>query len=162
MLAGANARRRAIWPGRALVVISATPTSAAAGTAKTVTATQAAAIHLMHLMTGSPEIRPQAPPASTSTCIVAIAAVRAEPDDAAEQVTQALAGEPLTVEERRDGWARIRTAYDYPGWIREDALASGTGTEAGASPYGTTESRDGDPVAEARAYLGAPYEWGGL
>src|SRR5205814_482863 len=70
--------------------------------------------------------------------------------------------EPLTVEERRDGWARIRTAYDYPGWIREDALASGTGTEAGASPYDTTESRDGDPVAEARTYLGAPYEWGGL
>ena len=82
--------------------------------------------------------------------------MRAEPDDASEQVTQALAGEPLTVEERRDGWARIRTAYDYPGWIREDALASGTGSEIGASPS------DGDPVAEARAYLGAPYEWGGL
>ena len=88
--------------------------------------------------------------------------MRAGPDDSSEQVTQALAGEPLTVEERRDGWARIRTAYDYPGWIREDALASGTGTETGASPYDTTESRDGDPVAEARAYLGAPYEWGGL
>jgi gamma-D-glutamyl-L-lysine dipeptidyl-peptidase len=84
------------------------------------------------------------------------ASVRAEPDDASEQVTQALAGEPLTVEERRDGWARIRTAYDYPGWIRENALASETGTEIGRSPV------DGDPVEEARVYLGVPYEWGGL
>jgi cell wall-associated NlpC family hydrolase len=113
-------------------------------------------------MTSSPDIRPEAPSASTSTCIVEIAAVRAEPDDASEQVTQAFAGEPLTVEERRDGWARIRTAYDYPGWIREDALASGTGTEIGACPYYATESVDGDPIEEARAYLGAPYEWGGL
>jgi cell wall-associated NlpC family hydrolase len=80
--------------------------------------------------------------------------VRAAPDDSSEQVTQALAGEPLTVEERRAGWARIRTAYDYLGWIREEALASGTGTEF--------RPTDGDPVEEARAYLGAPYEWGGL
>jgi gamma-D-glutamyl-L-lysine dipeptidyl-peptidase len=85
-----------------------------------------------------------------------VASVRAEPDAASEQVTQAFAGEPLTVEERRDGWARIRTAYDYSGWIREDTLGSGTGTEFGACPI------DGDPVEEARAYLGAPYEWGGL
>ena len=40
--------------------------------------------------------------------------VRAEPRDDAEQVTQVLAGEPVTVEEHRDGWARILTAYDYP------------------------------------------------
>jgi len=88
--------------------------------------------------------------------------VRAEPDDASEQVTQALAGELLTVEERRDGWARIRTTYDYPGWIREDALASRRGTQIGASLYDATKPGDGDPVEEARAYLGAPYEWGGL
>ena len=41
--------------------------------------------------------------------------VRAEPHADAEQVTQVLRGEPLDVEERVDGWARIRTAYDYPG-----------------------------------------------
>ena len=70
--------------------------------------------------------------------------VRAEPDDGAEQVTQALAGEPLTVEEWRDGWARVRTVYDYPGWVRAEAL------------------QGGDPLEEARAYLGAPYLWGGL
>ncbi len=105
-------------------------------------------------MMSSPDIRPQAPSASTSTCIVEIAAVRVEPNDASEQVTQAFAGEPLTVEERRNGWARIRTAYDYPGWIREDALGPGE--------VSRPEPREGDPVEEARAYLGAPYEWGGL
>jgi cell wall-associated NlpC family hydrolase len=81
--------------------------------------------------------------------------VRAEPDDAAEQVTQALAGEPLKVEERHDGWARVVTAYDYPGWIRAEAL--GDGDVSWPPPQ-----RAGDPVDEARAYLGAPYEWGGL
>jgi cell wall-associated NlpC family hydrolase len=76
-------------------------------------------------------------------CAVRLAAMRAEPRDDAEQVTQVLAGEPLAVEERRDGWARVRTVYDYPGWLREDALW-------------------GDVLAEARRFLGAPYEWGGL
>ena len=59
------------------------------------------------------------------------------------------------MEQRRDGWALIRTAYDYPGWIREDALVDGTGTLTGASPYR-------DLIEAARSYLGAPYEWGGL
>ena len=81
--------------------------------------------------------------------------MRVAPDDSSEQVTQALAGEPLTVEERSAGWVRIRTAYDYSGWVREDELASGTGTGFGACPYD-------DPVEAARSYLGAPYEWGGM
>ena len=59
------------------------------------------------------------------------------------------------MEERRNGWARIRTAYDYPGWVHEDALVDGTGTLVGASPYE-------DPIEAARSYLGAPYEWGGM
>jgi hypothetical protein len=44
-------------------------------------------------------------------CRLRAARVRAAPDDSSEQVTQALAGESLTVEERRNCWARIRTAY---------------------------------------------------
>jgi len=82
--------------------------------------------------------------------------VRAEPDDAAEQVTQALADEPLAVEETRGDWAHVRTAYGYPGWIRVDAL--------GAEPDGEWPGlpRTGDPVAEARVFLGTPYEWGGI
>ena len=81
--------------------------------------------------------------AELRSCAVDVAALRAEPDDAAEQVTQAVLAEPLWVEEERDGWARVRTLYDYPGWIRLDQLR-------------------GDPLEEARRFLGVAYEWGGL
>ncbi|HEX3806544.1 MAG TPA: C40 family peptidase [Gaiellaceae bacterium] len=77
-------------------------------------------------------------------CAVEVASVRAEPREDAEQVTQALRGEPLQVEERRDGWAHVVTAYDYPGWIREAELCGDS------------------PLELARTFLGAPYEWGGL
>lgn len=89
-------------------------------------------------------------------CGVDVAPLRAEPDDAAEQVTQALAGEPLSVTERRGAWARVTTAYDYPGWILAAALS-----EAVTGEW-LPPAREGDPVDEARAYLGAPYVWGGM
>jgi cell wall-associated NlpC family hydrolase len=84
-----------------------------------------------------------------------LTAVRAAPEAYAEQVTQALPGEPLAVEEQRDGWARVRTAYDYPGWIHVDAL----GGEPDPDWLSPTA---GDPVEHARSLLGAPYEWGGM
>ena len=87
-------------------------------------------------------------------CAVAVASLRREPDDAAEQVTQALLGEPLRVEERRGGWARVVTFYDYPGWVRLGEIEEGEGSLV--PPTRT------DPLRLARGYLGAPYEWGGL
>jgi len=81
--------------------------------------------------------------------------VRAAPSDDAEQVTQVMPGEPVTVEEVRDGWARVRTAYDYPGWIRADALG-------GDPDPGWNRPSVVDPLEHARSLLGARYEWGGM
>ena len=83
-----------------------------------------------------------------------VAPVRREPADDAEQVTQVLRGEPLRVEERRDGWARVITAYDYPGWMRADELEEGEGELAADA--------SGSPLEVARSYLGVPYLWGGM
>jgi gamma-D-glutamyl-L-lysine dipeptidyl-peptidase len=84
-----------------------------------------------------------------------LAAVRAEAHDESEQVTQLLAGEPVTIEEERDGWARVRTAYDYPGWVRSEALG-------GAADPAWLEAREADPVVYARSLRGTPYLWGGM
>jgi hypothetical protein len=93
-------------------------------------------------------------------CAVDVAPVLAEPNVDAEQVTQALRGEPLTVEEERDGWARIRTAYDYPGWISRDVLGDDPGTVPGT--WLPDPRPDESPVDTGRGYLGTRYLWGGM
>jgi hypothetical protein len=98
--------------------------------------------------------------ANVRECVVDVAPIRAEPDAGAEQVTQALRGEPLTVEEERGGWARVRTAYDYPGWISRDALGDVPGTVPGT--WLPDPRPDGSPVDAARGYLGTRYVWGGM
>ncbi len=86
-------------------------------------------------------------------CAVEIAPVRAAPEESAEQVTQALLHEPLTVKEQQGGWTRIVTAYGYGGWIEAGLLED----REGALPIRRTT-----PLEVARSYLGARYEWGGL
>ena len=66
-----------------------------------------------------------------------------------------LPGEPLRLEETRGAWARVRTAYDYAGWLHAAALG-GNAEPAWLAP------RAADPVQAARALLGAPYRWGGM
>jgi hypothetical protein len=81
--------------------------------------------------------------------------VLAEPGEGAERVTEVLPGEPFRVIETRDGWAEIRTAYDYPGWIRAGAIDGELDEEWLASRFP-------DPVTHARTLLGTPYLWGGM
>jgi cell wall-associated NlpC family hydrolase len=84
-----------------------------------------------------------------------LTAVRAEPSAEAECVTEVLPGEPLAVEETRDGWVRIRTAYDYPGWIEAGALG-------GEPDPAWLAARADDTIEVARGLLGTPYLWGGM
>lgn len=84
-----------------------------------------------------------------------LAAVRAEPSDGAEQVTQAVPGEPLRVLEERGEWARVETAYAYPGWARLEDLG-------GEPDADWLRPRATAPLEHARTFLGAPYEWGGM
>lgn len=91
-----------------------------------------------------------------ASCTAHVAAIRREPDCSSEQVSQALEGEPLRVGERRAGWARILTAYDYPGWIAESALGPPRDAPWPAAPSFS------EPLDAARSFLGAPYLWGGM
>ncbi len=87
-------------------------------------------------------------------CRAEVASVLRAPEVAAEQVTQLLFDEPVTLTAEDEGWALIETAYGYPGWVERDALDDGVGS---------LPSRNaGDPLEIARAYVGTPYEWGGL
>jgi gamma-D-glutamyl-L-lysine dipeptidyl-peptidase len=84
-----------------------------------------------------------------------LAPLRADPAEDAEQVTQALRGEPLRVLEEREDWVRVETAYAYPGWARREELAGEPDPE-------WLRPASVDPVEHARTLLGTRYEWGGM
>ena len=48
---------------------------------------------------------------------VSVAPLRGEPRHSAEQVDQVILGTPLHVLERKGSFAKVRTPYDYEGWI---------------------------------------------
>ncbi len=126
-------------------------------------------------------------PVEKASCILPYAAVRAQPDDAAEQVTQALFADPIEVHERSDGWARVALADGYEGYMPVAALgdplpkerahvvvvpqaadrylgtwlpAPGLRTEPLAA---ARRKASGEAILEtARMFLGAPYQWGGV
>jgi peptide/nickel transport system substrate-binding protein len=84
-----------------------------------------------------------------------LAPLRANPADDAEQVTQALPGEPLRVLEDADEWVLVETEYAYPGWVRRSQLG-------GELDPDWLRPGTGDPVDHARTLLGTRYEWGGM
>jgi cell wall-associated NlpC family hydrolase len=70
-------------------------------------------------------------------------------------VSQALSGEPLRILEERRDWARVETAYSYPGWVRREELA-------GEPDADWLRPVAADPVEHARSLVGTRYEWGGM
>ena len=70
-------------------------------------------------------------------------------------MTQALRGEPLRVLEQRGDWARVETAYAYPGWVSQADLG-------GEPDPDWLRPCASDPVEHARTLLGTRYEWGGM
>jgi cell wall-associated NlpC family hydrolase len=83
-----------------------------------------------------------------------LAPLRSGPNAAAEQVTQALAGEPLDVLAESGEW-HVETHYGYPGWVCRELLGGEFDEESMAATAAT-------PLEHARSLLGAPYEWGGM
>jgi len=58
---------------------------------------------------------------STLVVSVPVANMYSKASEDAEVVSQAIYGSPLKVLEESEGWARVRTADDYTGWVRLDA-----------------------------------------
>jgi cell wall-associated NlpC family hydrolase len=90
-------------------------------------------------------------------------------------VTQALPGEPVVVDDERDGWVQIVLPWQpssldprgYPGWVRAEHIAVGATDEVSAAvslPDGPIEPAEVDGaaiLATVRQFIGLEYLWAG-
>lgn len=95
--------------------------------------------------------------------IAVLADLRAEPDDAAEMLSQGLSGEPAIVLDEQGEWSRVilpwqpsrRDERGYPGWMRTEVFDD-LEIQRPMRAAGMTH------LALARLFTGTPYLWGGL
>jgi cell wall-associated NlpC family hydrolase len=83
---------------------------------------------------------------SIGVCPLSIIAMRKEPSERSEMVSQLVFGESFTIEEssRDEKWVRITTHFDnYPGWISQNQL------EASALPTTGKEELSGVPICKS-------------
>jgi L-alanine-DL-glutamate epimerase-like enolase superfamily enzyme len=99
--------------------------------------------------------RSQGSAISRDRTVLALTPLLAKPENGAEQLSQVLPGEPIAVLNADESWARVETAYGYPGWIITESI----GTEPNAKWLDATVEH---PVDHARSLVGTPYLWGGM
>jgi cell wall-associated NlpC family hydrolase len=82
-------------------------------------------------------------------------------------LTQLLDGEPVLVEERRDGWARVVAPWQpvpgqdgYPGWVRESHLRASLDSDLD-HPVDHVPADRIAVAAYAERFAGLVYLWGG-
>lgn len=76
----------------------------------------------------------------------AVAPLNAEPRLSSEQVSQALAGHSLAVQERQGAWLRVRARDGYEGWVNAGY------TEASARDHGESRVSLGCTVRDAQGH----------
>lgn len=90
--------------------------------------------------------------------------LRARPDEKSEKVNEAIAGEPLWLLDRRDGWYLCHSADGYVGWV-DQASVEKINPDHFTAIINAHPPRHSDQIeaviAEAHRRLGRPYIWGG-
>lgn len=92
-------------------------------------------------------------PASTHLVTAPVIEVLAEPNAVSEVVTRLVSGTGVTVEEKRDGWSRVRA--NRVGWIESHHLRA-----LGDIPQNVDEKRV-MLESDSTRMIGVPYLWGG-